>query len=119
MTPLDLHPTTTPLIEDEQERIDQSTFIVRLWNPPPPEAPPEGRDRRLAEQSSPPRLQLIGITDDGRQLRAALYDPDADRLLIVASGDHVKKHTVTVTPDAVELVNGQVTYRLALRKDRS
>ncbi len=116
--PLDLQAPTTPLIEDEQERIDQSAFIVRLWNPPP-----EARDRRLAEQSAPPpkppRLQLIGITDDGRQLRAALYDPDTDRLLIVGTGDHVKKHMVTVMPDAVELVNGQVTHRLALRKDRS
>ena len=119
--PLDLHPTTTPLIEDEKERIDQGAFIAHLWNPPspPPDARPEARNRRLTEQSAPPRLQLIGITDDGRQLRAALYDPDADRLFIVASGDHVKKHTVTVTLDAVELVNGQVTHRLALRKDRS
>lgn len=118
MTPLDLHPATTPLIEDEQEPLDQSAFIVRLWNPPP-----EARDARMAEQSAPPpkppRLQLIGITDDGRQLRAALYDPDADRLFIVGTGDHVKKHTVTVTPDAVELVNGKITHRLALRKDRS
>lgn len=118
--PRDLHPATTPRIEDEQERIDQSAFIARLWNPPPP---PEARDRRLAEQTAPPpkplRLQLIGITDDGRQLRAALYDPDADRLLIVVSGDHVKTLTVTIMPDAVELADGQVTHRLTLRKDRS
>ena len=116
--PLDLRPTTTPLIEDERERIDQSDFIIRLWNPPP-----EARDRRLAEETAPPpkplRLQLIGITDDGRQLRAALYDPDTDRLFIVGTGDHVKKHTVTITPDAVELANGEVTHRLTLRKDRS
>ena len=119
--PLNLHPATTPLIEDEEERIDHGAFIARLWNPPspPPEARPEAPDRLLTEQSAPPRLQLIGITDDGRKLRAALYDPDADRLFIVASGDHVNKHTVTVTPDAVELVNRQVTHRLTLRKDRS
>ena len=116
--PLDLHPAITPLIEDEQERIDQGAFIAHLWNPPP-----DARDRRLAVQTAPPpkplRLQLIGITDDGRQLRAALYDPETDRLLIVGTGDHVKKHLVTIMPDAVELADGQVTHRLALRKDRS
>ncbi len=116
--PLDFHPTTTPLIQDERERIDQSAFVARLWNPSR-----EARDRRLAVQTAPPpkplRLQLIGITDDGRRLCAALYDPDTDRLLIVTSGDHVKRYTVTITPDAVELADGQVTHRLALRKDGS
>ncbi len=116
--PLDLHPATLPLIDDEQQRIDQIAFIARLWNPPP-----EARDARMAAQTIPTpkplRFQLIGITDDGRQLRAALYDPDTDRLLIVGTGDHLKRHTVTITPDAVELADGQVTHRLALRKDGS
>ena len=116
---IDLHsPTTTP-IDDEDHRFYQGAFVVRLWNPPPPEA----RNRRLAEQTAPPpkplRLQLIGIIDDGRQLRAALYDPETDRLLIVATGDQVKQHTITITADAVELADGRVTHRLTLRKDRS
>ncbi len=116
---IDLHaPPTTP-IEDEDRLFDQGAFVVRLWNPPPPEA----RDQRLAEQrvppAKPPRLQLIGIIDDGRQLRAALYDPETDRLLIVGDGDHVKQHTITITADAVELADRRVTHRLTLRKDRS
>ena len=120
MIPLDVHATTTPLLEDEEERIDQSAFVVRLWNPPPP---PEARNALVAGRTAPPpkplRLQLIGIIDDGRQLRAALYDPETDRLLIVATGDRVKRHTITITADAVELADGRVTHRLTLRKDRS
>ena len=118
---IDLHaPPTTP-IDDEDHRFDQSAFAVRLWNPPPP--PPEARNALVAGQTAPPpkplRLQLIGIIDDGRQLRAALYDPETDRLLIVATGDRVKQHTITITADAVELADGRVTHRLTLRKDRS
>ena len=114
---IDLHaPPTTP-IDDEDHRFDQGAFLVRLWNPPPP--PPGARDALVAGRAAPPRLQLIGIIDDGRQLRAALYDPEADRLLIVATGDHVKQHTITITADAVELADGRVTHRLTLRKDRS
>ena len=117
---IDLYaPPTTP-IEDEDHLFDQSAFAVRLWNPPPP---PEARNALVAGQTAPPpkplRLQLIGIIDDGRQLRAALYDPEADRLLIVGDGDRVKQHTITITADAVELADGRVTHRLTLRKDRS
>ena len=117
---IDLHaPPTTP-IDDQDHRFDQGAFVVRLWNPPPP---PEARNALVAGQTAPapkpPRLQLIGIIDDGRQLLAALYDPETDRLLIVATGDRVKQHTITITADAVELADGQVTHRLTLRKDRS
>lgn len=116
---IDLHaPPTTP-IDDEDHLFDQGAFVVRLWNPPPPEA----RDALVAGRTAPPpkplRLQLIGIIDDGRQLRAALYDPEADRLRIVGDGDKVKQHTITITADAVELADGRVTHRLTLRKDRS
>lgn len=116
---IDLHsPTTTP-IDDEDHLFDQGAFVVRLWNPPPPEAPPDARDALVAGRAAPLRLQLIGIINDGRQLRAALYDPETDRLLIVATGDHVKQHTITITADAVELADGRVTHRLTLRKDPS
>ncbi len=115
---IDLHaPSTTP-IDDEDHRFDQGAFVVRLWNPPP-----EARNALVAERTppppKPPRLQLIGIIDDGRQLRAALYDPETDRLLIVTTGDRVQQHTITITADAVELADGRVTHRLTLRKDRS
>ena len=115
---IDLHaPPTTP-IDDEDHRFDQGAFAVRLWIPPP-----EARNALAAERTppppKPPRLQLIGIIDDGRQLRAALYDPEADRLLIVGDGDHVKQHTITITADAVELADGRIIHRLTLRKGRS
>ncbi|MEE8154271.1 MAG: hypothetical protein V3T53_04850 [Phycisphaerales bacterium] len=115
---IDLHaPTTTP-IDDEDHLFDQGAFVVRLWNPSPP-PPPEVRDALVAGRTAPLRLQLIGIIDDGRQLRAALYDPEADRLLIVTTGDRVQQHTITISADAVELADGRVTHRLTLRKDRS
>ncbi|MEE9128649.1 MAG: hypothetical protein V3T84_01420 [Phycisphaerales bacterium] len=115
---IDLHPPPTTPIDDQDHRFDQGAFVVRLWNPPP-----EARNALVAGRTAPPpkplRLQLIGIIDDGRQLRAALYDPETDRLLILGDGDHVRQHTITITADAVELADGRVTHRLTLRKDRS
>ena len=66
------------------------------------------------------RFQLIGIINDGGPLKAALYDPDTDRLLIVTSGDRIKQHTVTaISAEMIEMSDGRSTTRLTLIEDRS
>lgn len=101
--------------------LDPSAFTAKLWNPPPP--PPEVPEEVTVQRTvprKPLRLQLVGIIDDGQTLRAAVYDPDTDRLLILASGDRVHQHTITsITAGAVMLVDGRVSHRLTLRRDDS
>ena len=99
--------------------LDRSAFTAKLWNPPLPEVSNEATAQRTIP-TKPLRLQLVGIIDDGQSLRAAVYDPETDRLLILASGERVQKHTVTsITADAIELANGRSSHRLTLREKES
>ena len=94
--------------------LDISGFAAVLWHVPAEAAPPS-KPKVAAATSRPLRLQLIGITTEEGVRHAALYDLDADRLLIVAAGDRIGDHEVaTVDDDAVELTDGQRTTRLAL-----
>ncbi len=112
-------PSTTS--DSLQVPLDPSAFTAKLWNPPSP--PAEVPEKVTVQRTVPPkplRLQLVGIIDDGQTLRAAVYDPDTDRLLILASGERVLQHTITsITADAVMLVDGRVSHRLTLRRDGS
>lgn len=105
---------------------DPGAFEAQLWTPPP-QPPP----KVVVQQPAPPalKLQLIGISrDNGHDgttvLRGVLYDPDSDRLLIVASGEKVElagRSPIVVsklTPDAIELQDGENTRRLTLNDDR-
>jgi hypothetical protein len=111
-----------------EEEIDPQVFTVKLWNPSPPPPPATPAPETLAakpELAKPLRLQLIGIItegsgSDGGTHRAAVYDPDTDRLLIVASGDRIAEHTITeVTSNTVELSDGRNTRTLSLKEDHS
>lgn len=105
----------------QADTFDPAVFDVALWHVPPapellaapvPERPP-----------TPPRLTLIAIirepAGDGETvLRAALHDPDQDKLLTVAAGDAAGAWKVArVTGDGVELSDGQRTTWLPLRPD--
>ncbi|MCI0353304.1 MAG: hypothetical protein L0Z53_28120 [Acidobacteriales bacterium] len=96
--------------------IDSEAFArARLWNPKqlPQPAP-------MQAQAQPLRLQLIGIIHAEGRLQAALYDPDADRLLIVSSGQTIKGHQVTkITAKTVELSSGQSKLELHLKETTS
>lgn len=103
-------------------------FDVRLWTPPP--APPA--TPIVAQKPAPPpiKLQLIGISREAAEpgkdavLRAALYDPDADKLLIVAAGETLTPGSgrpltvASLTAEAVELSDGETTRKLSLNDER-
>ena len=114
-----VEPSTESISDDSPQAFDDQSFSARLWNPPPgsgPAPPAPKSDRR----PPPPRLELIAIINDGGERRAAVYDPDTDRIRIVASGDQISDLTVTsVSADAVELSDGRATVRLTLKEERS
>ncbi len=113
---------------DVEPRIDPAVFAVNLWHLPPV---PEARDQAITEAPPPPtplNVQLIGIiTEDGAGApsKAALYDVDNDRLLIVADGDVIRDRTVRIVTTggaesagaSVELSDVQTTQRLVLRPE--
>ncbi len=101
--------------------IDRSAFTAAIWNPVVARDALQQSQAAAAEQARPLRIQLIAIIDEGDgRFRAAIYDEERDRLLIVASGDRVGGHTVTsVAAGGVELTDGRSARRLALREGRS
>jgi len=103
------------------EPLDRDAFAAAIWNPP--DAPE--RPAAAVEQTAPappPRLQLIGIVQDTGDngavlLRAALYDPDTDKLHLVASGERVGAVTVaSIERGVVSLESAGRTSRLLLRE---
>jgi hypothetical protein len=126
---------SSPDADARADAFDAGAFGARIWSvpavaaadlppPPPPPAP------NPLPPPPPLKLQLVGIIrePDGGPipgdkrggtpgLRAALYDPDTDRLFIVASGERIGDRTVrSITPTAVELsgTRGTGSARLAL-----
>jgi len=104
------------------EPLDRAAFAAAIWNPPAaPEHPAATVER--ATPVPPPKLQLIGIVHDTDRggavlLRAALYDPDTDKLHLVASGERVGAVTVaSIESGVVSLESAGRMSRLALRDD--
>lgn len=103
--------------------LDRAAFAAHIWNPPPrPEAAEVSSDTR-EQPAPPPKLQLIGVAHDtgadgDTVLRAALYDPDTDKLHLVASGERIGAVRVSVDPEGVSLETAGGTARLALRDER-
>ncbi len=110
-----------PVPGPRRPAIDRGAFAAAIWNPVVARDAPEQTQASAAEQARPLRIQLIAIINEGDgRLRAAIYDVELDRLLIVASGDRVGGHTVTsVAAGGVELTDGRSATRLALREGRS
>lgn len=95
--------------------LDQAAFRVPIWIAPPlPPAPVQA----VAPPPLPPlKLQLLAIMHDGRVYRAALYDPDSDRLIVVAAGERVGARTVDlVAPDSVRLRDESGVRTLSLKE---
>jgi len=108
------------LVKATPNPIEPQAFTARLWNPRPAEQASQVAQQEIAARSATMRLQLIGIINEAGQLKAALYDPQTDRVLIVTSGDRVGQHTITqISASTVELSDGRFTSRLKLREDRS
>jgi len=102
-------------------------FKVTLWTPTP--VPPPAPVVAQKPPSPPLRLQLIGITRDTPTdggppvLRAAMYDPESDRMLIVAAGEKITttkaSYTVaSLTADTIELADGETVRKLSLNDER-
>lgn len=99
--------------------LDVDAFRAPIWvaDPPPPPPPPP-----TAPSTSPPplRLQLLAIVRDAGDppvYRATLYDPDTDRLLVVAAGDKVGARTVErVDAEGVGLADASGPRSLLLRE---
>ncbi|MCC7389642.1 MAG: hypothetical protein IT431_12835 [Phycisphaerales bacterium] len=116
------HPTNHPTDAAEPPPFDRQAFAAAIWNPPPqPERPAE-----LAAAPAPPplpRLQLIGIAHDAGPdglpvLRAALYNPDTDRLHILAAGERIGTVTIlAVEPGLVRFDSGGRPGELRLRQE--
>lgn len=104
-----------------QAALDLQAFQARLWAPPPAPAPVPVV---VAPPPPPPpmpplRLQLVAIVQDAAidppRLSAALYDPDADRILMVQTGQQIGPRTISGIGTAfVELFDGSRVRRLEL-----
>lgn len=136
LKPLPAHTMSMPELRPPAEvqasaqgaTLDASVFSVRLWNPPPVTASATGATPPPPPPAAPLKLQLIGIVADpaaeeGKPplLRAALYDPDTDRLYVVAAGEMIGQHRVQeITDQAVTVAaageRGRAPTRLVLKQ---
>jgi hypothetical protein len=95
--------------------LDVRAFDTPVWTiaaalqpsvPAPPTLPPP----------PPLKLQLIGILKGGQDYKAVLYDPDSNKLFVVATGGEAQGHKVDrVTADAIAIGDGALIRTLALK----
>lgn len=95
--------------------LDLAAFRVPLWvaDPAPP-APP------VAAAPAPPppplKIQLLAIIHEGELYKAAVYDPDSDRILVVAAGEKIGTRNVDkVDKTSLTLRDGAAQRVLALK----
>ena len=109
-----------PSNDQGQSELDTGLFAVKLWNPRPEPAQPEAPSQEPERRPSPPRVQLVAIINEDGQLRAALYDLSAEKLLVLSAGETVQQYEIQqIVVDGVVLSNGQVQHELRIREDRS
>ncbi len=112
---------TTPkadesLHADDEAPLDADVFTVKLWNPPQTAINESQLTSQSTNRREPLRLELIGIIQEHGVRKAALYDPDTDRLRIVAGGEKLNEYTIgTVTRSAVTLDDGLSKQTIELR----
>ncbi len=108
--------------DTEAAPIDLAVFDAPLWRIV--EAPPPPAPKPVVQAPPPPppplKLQLLGIRSDGDQRRAVLYDPDQDRVFIVASGESIAGREVDSITEASVLLRDRSGVRtLALTTGRA
>jgi hypothetical protein len=88
----------------EPVRLDVAAFHAPLWIAPVPPPPPP-KPEPPPPPPPPLKLQLLAIVREADTLKAVLYDPDADRILVVAEGEPLghRHHIERVRPDAVDI----------------
>jgi hypothetical protein len=94
-------------------------FEACLWHVPELPAEPAPANRPSSPpQPRPAALELVSIIHEPQGLRAALFDPQSDRLLIVAQGERAGAQIVTaIRADAVELSEGPLISILKLAEE--
>lgn len=97
--------------------LDLDAFRVPVWVAPTPPPAPE----KPAPPLPPLKLQLLAIIREGEVYKAALYDPDADKVLVVAAGETLGAgravEAVTATAVSVRDAGGRGVRTLALRDE--
>jgi hypothetical protein len=94
--------------------LDLAAFDTPVWTiaepikvaaaPPPPPPPP------------PLRLQLLGIVREGDAYKAVLYDPDSNKVRVVAAGEELQGRRVErIAADTVSIKTGALVQVLALK----
>jgi hypothetical protein len=94
---LELHKKDASATGPELVAFDRAAFRAPLWIAPP--APPPPAPTVAAAPPPPLKLQLLAIIkEDGDQgqvsYRAMVYDPDSDKVMVVASGESIAGRTV-------------------------
>lgn len=113
-----------PSLARNAQSIDVKAFDAQLWKVPP--KPIEIASEPPPPPPSPPpplKLQLIGILENATnsaatvesdqypptELRAALFDPDTNKIYTVAVGGNVLRYRVkSISAELVELVDAQL-----------
>ncbi|MFM9995673.1 MAG: hypothetical protein ACKVU4_07720 [Phycisphaerales bacterium] len=96
--------------------LDLDPFHAPVWVAPP--APADEAEPAKPAPAPPLKLQLLAITRAGEDYRAALYDPETDRLHVVGAGESVGGRSVDrVEANAIALRDGSGVRMLALRDD--
>lgn len=97
---------------DARTTPDVAAFHAPLWVTPPAPPPPEPPPPPLP----PLRFQLLAVLHEHGVHTAVLYDPDSDRILIVAEGEELAQgRTVErVTAANVRIRDASGTRTLAL-----
>ncbi len=99
--------------------LDVAAFNAPLWVAPPTQPPPPPAPSVVATPPPPPPLkwQLLAIVREGDAYKALVYDPDADKVLTLAEGDHAGPRRVArITPTSVDVRDGAGVRTLALRE---
>jgi hypothetical protein len=108
---------TLPQENLEQERLDLIAFRAPLWIAPSPPPPPPPQPRPEPPPPPPPPLKfhLLAIVREADALKAVLYDPDTDRLLVVAEGEPLGSRRIErVHPSAVDIRDDRGVRTLSL-----
>ncbi|CAG0985503.1 hypothetical protein PHYC_02000 [Phycisphaerales bacterium] len=92
---------------------DVAAFDAPVWLAPPT---PIAETTAASTPAPPLRLQLLGIVSDRGAYHAVIYDPDADRVVVVSGGDTLAGRTIDrIGPDSVAIRDDSGVRTLALR----
>lgn len=104
-------PVVPPIEPREVTALNGAAFRVPLWVADPAPTPDPAPPTPLP----PLKLQLLAILRDGGVYKAVVYDPDSDRIQVLATGDSLgsrKVHSVNRADFTVVDESGQRTLSL-------